>query len=81
MNAYTEFFNEHEIKLRIGRKKVNVSSIDEAKSRYLDYITLNGFSESDLKKRDGELTLGEEVLAVFSFSGRLWSIEEDEIIW
>ena len=80
MNAYTDFFNENVVKLKVGRKKIHVKSIDEAKSNFLDYIKLNNISESDLGKT-GELSVENEIIALFSYNGRLWSIEEDEIIW
>ena len=44
MNAYTDFFNENVVKLKVGRKKIHVKSIDEAKSNFLDYIKLNNIS-------------------------------------
>lgn len=80
MNAYTEFFKENKVELKLGRKKIHVDSIDEAKNRFLDYVKLNDLSEDDLK-RSGELSVDKEIIAIFSHNGRLWSIEEDEITW
>lgn len=81
MNAYDEFFNNNEVKLKLGRKRFLVKSIDEAQNMFLNYIQCNGFAETDLLKRDGELTVQDELIAVFSFVGRLWSSNEEEVIW
>ncbi len=81
MNEYSEFFKENVVKLNIGRKKIHVKSIDEAKDKFLNYIILNSLKETDLKSKDGELTVDKELIAVFSYIGRLWSTDEEEIIW
>lgn len=80
MNAYDKFFSEHTVKIKLGRKKIHVKSIDEAQSLFLDYIIQNDISEKELKK-NGELTVENELIAVFSINGRLWSTDEEEIFW
>ena len=80
MNAYNQFFEENKVMLKIERKKIHVRSIDEAQSIFLDHVTVNNVTEDNLKK-NGELSVDKEIIAVFSINGRLWSTDEEEIIW
>lgn len=80
MNAYNQFFEENKVMLKLERKKIHVRSIDEAQSIFLDYVTINKVTEDNLKK-NGELSVDKEIIAVFSINGRLWSTDEEEIIW
>lgn len=82
MNAYDVFFAENEVKIVLGRKKVKVQSIDNALYLFKEYCSANNITkESLLKKNDGKLMCGTETIAVFSFEGRLWSTDEEEVIW
>ena len=77
-----DFFEEYKVMLLLNGKKVRIFSFQEAKDKYLAYIHYNKLSESTLKKKDGNIMVDKEILAVFSFNGRLWSTaDENEIIW
>ena len=43
--------------------------------------TGNNLTELTVKKNDGVLKVGNEIIARFSFNGRLWSTDEEEVIW
>ena len=82
MSAYDSFFKENVVKLTLGRKKVIVESIDAALAAFKEYCESNKISnEKSLKKNDGKLTVGSETIAVFSYEGRLWSTDEEEVVW
>ena len=58
MSAYDTFFKENIVKLTIGKKKIQVSSIDIALKEFKAYCESNGInSQNDLLKKDGNLTV------------------------
>lgn len=75
MQDYDEFFKEHKVRLKLGRKRVLTPSVKFAQDTFLEYI-----KENDITSITGELIVGNEVIAVFSKDGRLWSSDEEEII-
>lgn len=82
MSAYDIFFKDNVVKLTLGRKKVHVKSIDDALTTFKEYCESNKIdSQNGLKKNDGKLTVGSETIAVFSYEGRLWSTDEEEVVW
>jgi hypothetical protein len=82
MNAYDAFFAENEVKIVLGRKKSKVQSIDDALTQFKEYCATSKItSEDKLKKNDGHLVVSGETIAVFSLEGRLWSTDEEEVIW
>lgn len=77
-----DFFKENKVKISINGKKIRIFGFQEAQDKYLEYIRYNQINESSLHKKDGEVFVGKELVAMFSLTGRLWSTEnEDEIIW
>lgn len=82
MSAYDTFFKENIVKLTLGKKKIQVSSIDIALKEFKAYCESNGInSQNDLLKKDGNLTVDNNLIAVFSYEGRLWSTDEEEVVW
>lgn len=80
MDAYTAFFTNNIVLLKLGNKKIRVSSLCDAKCVFLDYIRHNNLKPENLKSTDGNLISGRELIATFSYNGRLWSSDEEEII-
>lgn len=75
MQEYDEFFKEQKVRLKLGRKRILTPSVKFAHDTFLEYI-----KDNDITSITGELIVGNEVIAVFSKDGRLWSSDEEEII-
>lgn len=75
MEEYDDFFKEHNVRLKLGRKRIVTPSVKFARDTYIEYIKYN-----DVTSITGELIVGNEVIAVFSKDGRLWSSDEEEIV-
>lgn len=75
MKEYDEFFKEQKVRLKLGRKRILTPTVKFARDSYIEYIKNN-----DVSLITGELIVGNEVIAVFSTDGRLWSSDEEEII-
>lgn len=75
MKEYDEFFKEQKVRLKLGRKRILTPTVKFAHDSYIEYIKNN-----DVSLITGELIVGNEVIAVFSTDGRLWSSDEEEII-
>lgn len=74
MTEYDEFFREHGVRIKLGRKRLLTPTVKEARDAFLDYVKNNEMTDNT-----GELVVGKEVIAVFSKDGRLWSSDEEEI--
>ena len=81
MNEYTQFFSDNVVRITLGKKRPQVKSIDDAYNQYFLYCKGNNLTELTVKKNDGVLKVGNEIIARFSFNGRLWSTDEEEVIW
>lgn len=75
MEEYDDFFKEHQVRLKLGRKRIITPTVKFAHNAFLEYI-----KENDMTSITGELIVGNEVIAVFSEDGRLWSSDEEEIV-
>ena len=74
MKEYDDFFREHGVRIKLGRKRLLTPTVKEARDAFLEYIKTNEITDCT-----GELVVGKEVIAVFSKDGRLWSSDEEEI--
>lgn len=75
MQEYDDFFKEHQVRLKLGRKRILTPTVKFAHDTFLEYIKNN-----DMTSITGELVVGNEVIAIFSEDGRLWSSDEEEIV-
>lgn len=81
MNEYTQFFVDNIVRITLGKRRPQANSIEDAYNQFILYCKGNDLTESTIKKNDGILKVGNEIIARFSFNGRLWSTDEEEVIW
>lgn len=69
------FFKEHGVKLSLNGKRYSVSSVDQARTLYLNHLKL----KIKKKNKDGYLYSGREYFAILSICGNIYDLDNEKV--